>query len=342
MKFLKSIFLRLLKSSGPQEASWRSDPQGGWVQLAIAGASALASAYQANKANQIAKRAGQAGQVDIAALDERARAIAQRNAQESAALEQSMTPEVPRLRSAANQGLLDSLGPNAGEEASIAALMGSGDPGNKMQTPLLRAAIAKARADLGLGGQLSPEIQNFVTRRALEGAGTTTPGQLNLGRDLSARDLGLTSMDLENRRLDNAGRFGQLEMGLEQEDNNVNFNNTSNFLNKIQLLRAIQGDRFGRNLSTAQYGESIARPIVGMDPGSVVDLTVGNSNNRQAALANQANVRGQQSQNYANMAGQAAGYGLLAYNNRRPGVGQPTTYDAFKKNNPYSGAALGG
>ena len=286
------------------------------VPVALTAYSAISANQQNKKAQGAAAEAARTSQVDIEALDAKTREIAKQNALQSAALEQQLTPEVPALRSAANQGVLGGLGATASEQASQSALMGGlgQDVGSKLQTPLLRAAIAKAKADLELGGQLPQDVKNLVTRRALANAGAVGGGGLGLARDISARDLGLTSLDLENRRLQNAAAIGSQEAGIEQFDVGTQFNNASHQLNIMQLLQALGNNQFGRNLSAAQYGESIARPVVGLDPGSVADVTIGNTNNRTAALSNQANIAGQQSNNYMNLAGQGLGYSLLQYN----------------------------
>jgi hypothetical protein len=281
----------------------------------IAGGSALYGAYSANKANQIAKGAAGASQVDIGALDQRARQIAQQNAADSAALEQAMTPEVPQLRTDANNQILQQMNPSGWDEYSQGQLtqLGQNQVG-PAQTPLLRAAIAKAKADLAMGGRLGADQQNQVTRSALAKAGTVAPGQLGTGRDLVARDLGLTSMDVERQRLAAASQLGGQEMALEGLNANTAFNNRSSQINAVQMLQQLQGNQFQRALAAGQYGQSIRPPVVGLDPGSVVDLTVGNANNRSAALANSANIAGQQGQNWMQFGGQLGG-ALLAYNN---------------------------
>jgi hypothetical protein len=296
-----------------------------WVAVAGAAISVGGSMVQANQAKKAAGAAGQASQVDIDALDAKARTIAQRNAMDSAALEQAMTPEVPQLRRDANNQVLQQMNPSGQDAYSQGILSNLAENGavGGANTPLLRAAIAKAKADLAMGGRLSPEVQNAVTRKGLATAGTVGGG-LGLGRDVVARDLGLTSMDVENRRLQNASQLGGQELALANADTNTAFNNRSSILNAIQLLQQIQGNQFGRAMGAAQYGQSIAPPVVGLDPGSVVDLTVGNSNAAGAAQANKANIYGAQSQNLMQFGGQLAGNALLRYNSGTPVYDKPT------------------
>lgn len=273
------------------------------------------SGIQSNKANKAAGEAAKAGQVDINALDAQARRIAQQNAQESAALEQAMTPEVSQLRRDSVNQVLGQMNPNGFDEYSQRTAMGlASSPVQGGQTPLLQAAIAKVRANLAAGGNLSPEVQNAVTRRGLATSGTVSGG-LGLGRDIVARDLGLTSMDIERQRLQEAAQLGGQEFALSEADTNRQFNNRSSIVNSLQLLQGVQGNQFNRALGAAQFGQGIQQPVVGLDPSAVVNLTVGNANNQSAAMANKANMYGAQSQGFGQLAGQMGGMALLNYNN---------------------------
>lgn len=65
----------------------------------------------------------------------------------------------------------------------------------------LRAATSKSILDeLGLGTQLPQDLQERVVRQALEGNAATGFGVGPGGRGLVAADLGLTGMDIANRR----------------------------------------------------------------------------------------------------------------------------------------------
>ncbi len=288
---------------------------------AVIGATAAAAgAANSIKATNDAKKAAKAQQDamnNTGGLQDSTAALSRQNAQASADLERQMTPEVPQLRTAANQNLLGGLSDGrydmTGEQSMLRSQMGQ-----QLNTPLLQAAIAKAQGDLALGGSLSQETQNLATRQALAKAGTVGGG-LGLGRDLVARDLGLSSLQLEQQRLQNASQLGGQEMQLGQF-------NAGNLLNQIQLLNSINQGGFGRDLATAQYAESIQRPIVGLDPGSAANLQIAQQNASGAAAANLANIKGQQNQNYINGIGQIGG-ALLAYNNSRQPSYVPSQYD---------------
>jgi len=258
------------------------------------GGTLLGGALSGNQANRAAGQAGQAAQVDINQLNEQVRSIARQNALDSAELERQLTPEVPQLRTAANQAVLAGLAPSASDQASQSLLLSG--LGNNINSPLLAAAIARAKANLALGGSLSTETQNAVTQSGLAHAGMVGGGRLGLGRDIVARDLGLTSLQLQQQRLNDASQFGQLDTQNQQF-------NAQNLLQKIQLLKSLSESNFNRAMGAAQYGEGIQRPVVGLDPGSIANIAVGNQNARGAAFANQANIYGRQSQNMYGLAG---------------------------------------
>jgi hypothetical protein len=314
----QSTLSKLLSATTSNNTPMATTGTSGWGSFItpenIGGLAAIAGSLIASKdASKAATAAGQAGQVDIEALDQKAREIAQQNALESAALEEMLTPEVPEIRRQGNRAVLGSIGETDQDRYTNGLLEGFvNNPVENGQSPLLKAAIAKAKSDLALGGKLDRETQNQVTRTGLARAGEV--GSMGLGRDVVARDLGLTSLDLQQRRLAAASQVGGQELQMNQFDADTGFNNKTSIMNAIQLMNATQGAQFGRNLSAAQYGQSIAPPTVGLDPSAVVNLSVGNSNAAGAAAANTANIKGQQSQNLLNFGGQLAANALIAYN----------------------------
>ena len=72
----------------------------------------------------------------------------------------------------------------------------------------LRGTTTKSILDeLNLGGNLSQEDQDFVTKKALQGNVASGFGISPGGRGMVARDLGLRSLDLRNNRMDRARGF---------------------------------------------------------------------------------------------------------------------------------------
>lgn len=308
----------------------------GWAAIGAVG-SVGASVYNAKKARDQAAAMGGpgGGQVDIDYLDKRARGIAQQNAQDSDALERAMSPEVNQLRHDSTNQVLQQMNPSGADEWSQNKIMGlSNSNVAGANTPLLRAAIDKARSNLALGGGLDRGTQNEVTRRGLATAGTVGGGSgLGLGRDVVARDLGLSSLGLERQRLMDASLLGGQELALSAQDTNTAFNNRANQANAISLMQNLQRDQFGRAMGAAQFSQAIPKPVVGLDPGSVVDLSVGNANNAQAARAQQANISGAQSQNWGQLAGALGGYALMNYNNSGAQT-TPMPYNNTQRPNP--------
>jgi len=201
--------------------------------------------------------------------------------------------------------------------------------GVNYDSPLLRQAIAKASSDLSLGGALPLDVQNAATRSALAKSGSTSGG-LGLGRDLVARDLGLTSLDLQQQRLNNASTLGNAEAALGQGNAALSLQaqlaGTNNLFNTANLLNSIGSGDFAQRLALAQFGQNIAQPASGLDPGSIANLAVGNSNataaGQQQAAALQAAAANQKSA----QAGQLIGTGLgIASKYFTPSTYTPTT-----------------
>lgn len=263
---------------------------------ATAGAvSAVKGASDAKKAAQTQANAP-APTVDIAALQRQAQATAAQNAALSAALEQRYNPGAQELRAGSLEALLGGLARS--EESQALADMILSQAGRGLNAPgaqqydsaLTRAAVEQAAADLALGGELPQDVRNLVARRSLANAGTVARGGgLQLGRDLVARDLGLTSLDLRNRRLQNAATIGAQEAALAQGNAALRqragelgmeaerFGRTNLFDSASFLQNMSTGD-FARALSAAQLGQNIAAPQAGLDPGSIANLAVGNTN----------------------------------------------------------------
>jgi len=258
---------------------------------------------------------------------------------------------------------------------------------------LTRSAVEQAAADLALGGELPQDVRNLVARNAAARSGAVSGG-LGLGRDITARDLGLTSLDLRNQRLARAAALGGQEAALEQanaamrsqaeqfgrqnlfqsqaaldaQDARVAQNYatdaqiaaardallsqnyatdaslmasrdalrqnayatdaqlaaqrdalaSSNYFNQAGLLQNIASGDFARAFQAAQLGQSIQQPTSGLDPGSVANLAVGNTN----AVANKAQqdaaARIAAANQQSALGGQLIGVGAGLYANRTP------------------------
>lgn len=345
--------------------------------------------------------AGPGGTVDINLAQQAAQAAAQQNAANSAALEAQYNPGAQELRQGSLQSLLDQLNaPQQGVEGTLPVVPTPGaapvsaqnqallqqitaQAGQPLQnvgydSPLTRAAIAKAQQDLALGGALPQDVAQLVARKAFAQAGTLTGGRgLGNGRDITARDLGLTSLDLENQRLQQALQAGGAESNLEganaamriaaqqyarnnllqsqgatQADQQAQLQayvqqqqlaqqaaaqQASNYFNQNSLLQSIASGQFGRNLAASQLGQSITPPASGLDPGAIVNLAVGNSNLAANAQQNANATAAQAANNKTQLGGQLIGTALGFAQN----YFKPTPAPTYSWTSPTTYGAVG-
>jgi hypothetical protein len=239
--------------------------------------------------------------------------------------------------------------PLTGRANELALQMANNGP-VQFDSPALREAVSQAMAaSKGPAipyAELPVEISNQATRRALSTAGNVGGG-LNLGRDLVARDLGLTSLQLgqqaEQNRMNRIAQLlgaGGAELGMNR--GNAEFGVAQQQQN-IGNLTQLGGQDFSRALSAAQFTQALQRPVVGLDPSAIANLATGNTATENQNRLNQANLIQQQGNIQANMYGQiggALGSGLSAYLGRPQQPEQPksngpsSTYADFLKNNP--------
>ena len=297
--------------------------------VAVVGAGAVA--YGANQQAKVAKaaaNAGAGGQVNINNLDAQARELSKRNIEDSMALENQYNPEVAALRRQATESLLGYTQGNDTTRDTLRSALYS-DFTNQGQplarSSLLDDAISRAKGDLALGGQLSTSARNEVTRRA--GANAAGVGSLGLGRDISARDLGISAMNLEKERLQAASALGGQDQALLQAQRAAQEQVLGRRLSTASLLSDLQGQTFAQRLGLAQFGQSLQRPESGLDPTSLVNLTTGNANSATAAAQNAAAVRAQQGASTMAAGGQLLGLAGGLYANRQ----QPATTTIYQQ-----------
>jgi hypothetical protein len=258
---------------------------------------------------------------------------AYRNWLASIGLEKQFAPESEALRREATAGLLGDV-QSGGQvmdpmvrQQLMATMAAQGQP---MDTPyealpqnemydLMRQQVL---ADLQLGGQLDRETQNLVGRASAQraGAGGFLGGQI--GRDISARDLGLTSMQLQQQRRAAAGGLAQQEMAqaAQQQGFKAALNQANQQMRQQQagtqlqfgtMLTGADQQQFANRMGLAQFGQSIERPIGGIDPGALASAYIADVN-QQNQLMMQSDVAAKQAaaaRSAANsqMMGQAAG-----------------------------------
>lgn len=331
----------------------------------IGAASAVAGTAIAAKGLSNSEKAAKAAasakppQVNIADTQAQAQQIAAQNAANSAALEAQYNPGAAELRAGGLQSLLAALNdPNTDRNELASRIMAqAGQPLSSVNAPtaqqfdsaLTRQAVEAAARDLALGGQLPQDVRNLVARGALAKSGTVTGG-LQLGRDLTTRDLGLTSLDLYNKRLQNAAAIAQQEAALGQANAALRAQNDSlglqaagmnlqseqfgrtNLLNSASFLDQLSSGDFARAFQAAQLGQNIAQPASGLDPGSVANIAIGNQNaaagQQQNASALAAGVGNQQAAFGSQLAGTGIGLASQFYRPTTYSYTSPTTYGA--------------
>lgn len=288
--------------------------------------SAKSMSDQKKAAAQAAEAAKNSG-VNVPQVNQLAEEQAIRNARNSAALEKELNPLAPELRTKSLQAVIDSLG-NGTYDDAIQQRLFQDFNGQDItpqyedygQSELSQAAQARALQELQLGGKLDTETANQVIRSSAAKAGGFG-NTLGLGRDLSARDLGLTSLQLARQRLATAGGFGQAQDAFTAQRMGAK---NSFGLSAAQLALAQQQQRadlgfglnamgqqgFNRSLQAAQLGQSIAPPVTGLDPGSIANLAVGNSNLQANAAQNAAGMRASAAGGLGQLGGSLTGVGL--------------------------------
>lgn len=317
---------------------------------AIIGASAAVGgvALSAKAQSDAKKAAAQAAntpapQVNIAQTDAQARQAALQNAIDSAALERQFNPGAAELRAGGLEALLANLNAPQGDRDALSARVAqqAGNPltvgaAQQYDSALTRQAVQAAADQLALGGELPQDVRNLVARQALARSGSVTGG-LTLGRDLTTRDLGLTSLDLQRARIAQAAALGQQEAALEAGNAGLRLQNDAqrleaeqfgrnNLLQSASFMDQIASGDFARAFQAAQLGQNIAQPQSGLDPGAIANLAVGNVN-AQA---------GKQQQAFGAQIGAANAAGALGGNLTGAGLGVLGMAAQFYKPTPVA------
>ena len=248
--------------------------------------------YAANQ-NKKAIESAQANQkqVDIGKLVADSRVNAEENLKKSLQLEQQYLPGQAAAREAATQQFLRQIDPSGTyaqqRERAVADLLGFAQGGAQPTykgSELFQSAADKILADLNLGGSLSAETQNAVVRGALSGSGKSGILGSEAGRGLVARDLGLTSLQLQQARQNAALQAGQIQsqLGLQQAQ---------------QYLQALG---LGVDATTGQlqqagslYGLVAGMPLPesGLTSSDIANVTVGQTNAYNQNLMNAAGMQ---------------------------------------------------
>lgn len=282
-----------------------------WIAVGATVVSAAGSAYSANqqkKAAANAANAGKAAPIDIEAVSKQAEDQALRNIIRSREVEQNYDPFVAASRDAAIRNFLQQV-----QQPSATTAKANQLALDSYDSPAIRQAVQQAMAMSNSNAlpvaELPVEVSNQATRKALATAAGVGGGGLNLGRDLVARDLGLTSLQLGQQAEQNKLNRIQSLLGAGQSQFGVD-------TQRIGTLANLGGQDFTRALSAAQFTQALQRPEVGLDPTAIANLATGNASTENQNRLNQANMIQQQaninSQMYGQLAG-AIGSGLTGY-----------------------------
>ena len=246
--------------------------------------SALINKSSSDKALQAQKDAAASVQpVDIGSLNDQVVSQQTANAKAAKALQDQLNPGVSTLQNTSISDLLAKLQPDQYTE-QIKALLSKSLTGDSSINPsLLNSAVSSAQQQLDLGGKLDAETQNQIMRAALAKAGNVAPGGLGLGRDITARDLGLTSLQLQQQRLQNASTIGGQQLNEQQAQ-------SQQTLNQQQMLAALASGDWTKYLQAAQFAQSIQTPSLGLSSTDVANIATGNQNQSNAKILQAGNL----------------------------------------------------
>lgn len=320
--------------------------EGFWnlIPMAVSAVGGLIAKKKQDAAAKQAGKAAAASQVNPEEVARIARDQAVRNARESLALEGALTPENQAFRNESMRALLAQLRGGT-PYADLAMSTVAGNLAAPIEaadrSALLTDAIDRARQDLALGGELDTATRNEVTRRAAGTAARVGGGRLGMGANVTARDLGLRSLDLANQRLATGGQFGGFEQSLNQQD-------LLNLLNQRQqqsqlatVLQNMEGARTNRYSNLAGFGQQLQAPSVGLSTADLVNLYTNNATNKATAIQNAAALKAQSAKSLGSVFGSvgalAGGLGGQIFGG---GTGDPSNISGIL--NPSGNSNSGG
>lgn len=266
-----------------------------FIAAAILGSAAIGVGGSLIAANQNKKAMegamGAQKQVDIGKLVADSRANAEENLKKSLQLEQQYLPGQAAAREAATQQFLTQLDPTGAyakqREKAVADLLGftaGGAQPTYKGSELFQSAADRILADLNLGGQLSADTQSAVVRGALSGAGASGVLGSEAGRGLVARDLGLTSLQLQQARQQAALQAGQIQsqLGLQQ---------AQQYLQSLGLGIDATTGQLQQAGSLYNMANQQMLPEAGLSSADIANVSVGQTNAQNQAAMQAAGIR---------------------------------------------------
>lgn len=254
--------------------------------------------------------------LDISKVIEESRAAAKTNFANSIALEQQYRPGTAALRTTTDVALGQlASGYTPGFQARQSILDSLG--GNYGTNSLLEESANRILQNLRLGGALGADVQAQAVKAALEKGGAAGISGSGAARGLVARDLGLTSLGLEQQRIAQAQQAGQTMAQLNLQD----------LATRSGIALNAAGQDTARTGTLASIIDSRALPGSGLDPGSIAGLYVADNNARNQVNVNSAAISQQQRNSNLNS--------LLGFGSAVAGGGYDKVFgsigDLFKK-----------
>ena len=317
-----------------------------FVAVALAATTVITAASSAYSANQTRKTMDAASKdqkaVDIGKLVADARANSEANLKKSLELEKQYLPGQGEARNAAAQNFLSQLGPQAGagRDDAMKALADFINRGQPSSTPTYGGnALTQSAADsilqqLNLGGALDPETQSAVVRGALSGGGRAGIVGSEAGRGLVARDLGLTSLQLQQSRQQNALNAGVAQSQLGVQQSQLELSAYAQFLQSLGLNFNARQGQLANSANIFELANRQALPESGLSSGSLADISVGETNRQNKNIMDLATNKA--TANAATLKAITTGVTSLAGQ-----FAQGAKDNKDKKNNPTSSAATG-
>ncbi len=248
---------------------------GAAVALGAGALNAGVGLYTASKNRTAANKAADkvaANQLDIADVISKARTVASDNLQNSIGLLEKMSPGAAANREASSGNISDILaGKTAGLQARNSLLSGI-----TSSNPLLQAASDSLMKQLKLGGKLDPQTQAAATQAALQNAGGSGISGSGAQRGLVARDLGLTSLSLQQARQQAALTGGQ---AMSQD-----------FAQRAGFATNASGQDIasGTNIAQLLMMQAQGAPNSGLSAGDVASMYTGQNNAQNQNTMNRA------------------------------------------------------
>jgi hypothetical protein len=263
-----------------------------WVAVAVGGASLIGGVVNAATAPKGAAYTP----LNISQVISDAQSQATSDLQNSISLENQYLPGTSALRASSNTLNSNVAAGNTQAQQVQSGLLGQAGSAitqgaSAGTNSLLQNAYTSAQQQLAQGGQLDPSTQAAVMQSALQSGGTAGISGSGAGRGLSARDLGLTSLQIQQSRTQQATSVGSTVAGLNLQGNQLalaDYQTRAGLANGAVNSQNQYASALGNLMNNTQY------PTSGLSPSAVAGLYVSQNNAQNQYTANQNAVAAQQ------------------------------------------------